>query len=291
MWAPNILQCWLNQHLLLTIRFVSLKDVRKFFFGSAFVLSELFTVTIVLSCVVVNTYSACVKDSACAHCVKDTLTLVRKFSLVGLSTFNFVSFRVHPIRTKFFVLIKDCCNRYLLYLCCRCSFSVLVGTSFFLKSVLIRRKYDSWCPDQDRIHINVGMLKIFAASSLYNSSEDLEIKLPKLRDLVRTGLVSAWTQSPWTNQKTLTTILRLKNWKKTRKLLWHDLINKPIKPQRSSNYQPQNVIELWVSLRSLKNLCGKRYCKRTGSLNIVENLKTLDSPIFYGRTTRQRIRS
>ena len=38
--------------------------------------------------------------------------------------------------------------------------------------------------------------------------------------------------------------------------MWRDVITNTITPHISNIYEPQNVTQLVVSLRSLKNLCG-----------------------------------
>ena len=129
------------------------------------------------------------------------------------------------------------------------------------------------------------MLKIIAASSLYNSIGELQIKLRKqLRELVHAGPSFSLNPESVNKSKDVYNYLKSEELKDTRIILWHDLINKTITPLKSNNYQPQSVNQLVASLRSLTNLCGIVYCQRTGSPNIFEDLRTLDCPLIQVTT-------
>ena len=129
------------------------------------------------------------------------------------------------------------------------------------------------------------MLKIIAASSLYNSIEELQISLRnQLRELVHAGPGFSLNPESVNKSKDVYYYLQSKELKNTRIILWHDLINNTITPHKRHNYQPQSVNQLVASLRSLTNLCGIVYCQRTGSPNFFEDLRTLDSPIIQVTT-------
>ena len=129
------------------------------------------------------------------------------------------------------------------------------------------------------------MLKIIAASSLYNSIEELQIKLRKqLRELVHAGPGFSLNPESVNKSKDVYNYLKSKELRNTRIILWHDLVNNTITPHKSNNYQPQSVNQLVASLRSLTNLCGMVYCQRIGSPNIFEDLRTLDCPIIQVTT-------
>ena len=129
------------------------------------------------------------------------------------------------------------------------------------------------------------MLKIIAASSLYNSIGELQIKLRKqLRELVHAGPGFSLNPESVNKSKDVYNYLKSEELRDTRTILWHDLINNTITPHKSNNYQPQSVNQLVASLRSLTNLCGIVYCQRTGSPNIFEDLRTLDCPIIQVTT-------
>ena len=129
------------------------------------------------------------------------------------------------------------------------------------------------------------MLKIIAASSLYNSIGELQIKLRKqLRELAHAGPGFSLNPESVNKSKDVYNYLKSEELGDTRIILWHDQINKTITLHKSNNYQPQSVNQLVASLRSLTNLCGIIYCQRTGSPNIFEDLRTLDCPIIQVTT-------
>ena len=128
------------------------------------------------------------------------------------------------------------------------------------------------------------MLKIIAASSLYNSIGELQIKLRKqLRELVHAGPGFSLNPESVNKSKDVYNYLKSEELRDTRIILWHDLINNTITPHKSNNYQPQSVNQLVASLRSLTNL-DIVYCQHTGSPNIFEDLRTLDCPIIQVTT-------
>ena len=138
---------------------------------------------------------------------------------------------------------------------------------------------------QARIHFKVSLLKINAASSLFNSIEELQISLRKqLRELVHAGPGFSLNPESVNQSKDVYNYLKSEELKHTRIILWHDLINNTITSHKSKNYQPQSVNELVASLRSLTNLCGIVYCQCTGSPNIFEDLRTSDCPIIQVTT-------
>ena len=129
------------------------------------------------------------------------------------------------------------------------------------------------------------MLKIIAASSLYNLIGELQIKMRKqLQELVHAGPGFSLNPESVNKSKDVYNYLKSEELRDTRIILWHDLINNTITPHKSNNYQPQSVNQLVASLRSLTNLCGIVYCQRTGSPNIFEDLRTLDCPIIQVTT-------
>ena len=75
------------------------------------------------------------------------------------------------------------------------------------------------------------MLKIIAASSLYNSIGELQIKLRKqLRELVHAGPGFSLNPESVNKSKDVYNYLKSEELKDTRIILWHDLINKTITP-------------------------------------------------------------
>ena len=125
------------------------------------------------------------------------------------------------------------------------------------------------------------MLKIIVASSLYNSIEELKIKLRKqLRELVHTGPDFSLNPESVKKSKVVYNYLKSKELRNTRIILWHDLINNTITPHKSNNYQPQSVNQLVASLRSLTNLCGIVYWQPTGSPNIFEGFRSFRQKTF-----------
>ena len=107
------------------------------------------------------------------------------------------------------------------------------------------------------------MLKIIAASSLYNSIEELQIKLRKqLRELVLAGPGFSLNPESVNKSKDVYNYLKSEELRYTRIILLHDLINYTITPHKNNNHQPQSENQLVASLRSLTNLCGIVYCQR-----------------------------
>ena len=138
---------------------------------------------------------------------------------------------------------------------------------------------------QTGIHFKVTMLKSIAVSSLYNSIEELQIKLrEQLRRLVHAAPGLSLNPESVNKSKDVYNYLKTEELRNTRIILWHDLINNTITPHKSNNYQPQSVNQLVASLKSLTNLFGIVYCQRTGSPNIFEDLRTLDCPIIQVTT-------
>ena len=108
----------------------------------------------------------------------------------------------------------------------------------------------------------VSMLKIIAASSLYNSVEDLQIHLRKqLQKLVHAGPGFSLNPKSVNKSKDVLNILKSEELKTGKIFLWHDLITNTITPHKSNDYQPQSVTQLVTSLRSRRNLCGIVYCQ------------------------------
>ena len=129
------------------------------------------------------------------------------------------------------------------------------------------------------------MLKIIAASSLYNSIEEFQISFRnQLRERIHAGPGLSLIPESVNNSKGVYFYLKSEEQKNTRIILWHDLINKTITTHKSNNYQPQSVNQLVASLRCLINLCGVVYCQRTWSPNIFEDLRTFDCPIIQVTT-------
>ena len=119
---------------------------------------------------------------------------------------------------------------------------------------------------ETRIHFNVSILKIIAASSLFNSVEELQISLRKqLRELVHADPAFGMNPESVNKSKDVFNYLKSEELKNTRIIWGHDLINNTIAPHKSNDYQPQSVNQLVASLRSLTNLCGIVYCQHTGS--------------------------
>ena len=86
------------------------------------------------------------------------------------------------------------------------------------------------------------MLKIIAASSLYNSIGELQIKLRKqLQELVHAGPGFSLNPESVNKSKDVYNYLKSEELRDTRIILWHDLINNTITPHKSNNYQPQSV--------------------------------------------------
>ena len=70
------------------------------------------------------------------------------------------------------------------------------------------------------------MLRIIAASSLYNSIEELQIKLrEQLRELVHAGPGFSLNPESVNKSKDVYTYLKSEELRNTRIILWHDLIN------------------------------------------------------------------
>ena len=81
------------------------------------------------------------------------------------------------------------------------------------------------------------MLKIIAASSLYNSIGELQIKLRKqLRELVHAGPGFSLNPESVNKSKDLYNYLKSEELRDTRIILWHALINNTITPHISNNY-------------------------------------------------------
>ena len=175
------------------------------------------------------------------------------------------------------------------YFRCRCPFDMcfdicrLLNTSFYRKAFWSAR--NTAIGVQTRIHFKVCMLKIIAASSLYNSIEELQISLSKqLRKLVHAGPSFSLNPESVNKSKDVYYYLKSEKLKNTRISLWHDLINNTITHHKRNNYQPQSVNQLVTSLKSLTNLCGIVCCQRTGSPIIFEDLRILDCPIIQVTT-------
>ena len=110
------------------------------------------------------------------------------------------------------------------------------------------------------------MLKIIAASFLYNSIEELQISLRKqLREFLHAGPALSLNPESVNKSKDVYYYLKSEELKNTIIILWHDLINNTITPHKSNNYQLQSVNQLVASLRSLTNLCSIVCWQRTGS--------------------------
>ena len=101
------------------------------------------------------------------------------------------------------------------------------------------------------------MFKIIAASSFFNSIEELHISLRKqLRELVHARPSFSLNPDTVNNSNDVYNYLKSEKLKNTRIILWHDLINKTITPHKSNKHQLQSVYQLVASLRSLTNFCG-----------------------------------
>ena len=175
------------------------------------------------------------------------------------------------------------------YFRCRCPFGMcfgicrLVKTSFYKKAFWSAR--NTTLGIQTRIHFELTMLKIFAAKSLFNSIEEIQISLRKqLRELIPAGPGYSLNPESLNKSKDVYNYLKSEELKNTRIVMWHDLINNTITTHESNDYQSQSVNQLAASMRSLKNLCGIVYCQRIGSPNIFEDLRTLDCPIIQVTT-------
>ena len=155
------------------------------------------------------------------------------------------------VYTDLYVLIIYCCSRrFILDVDVPFGMCRLVNNIFYWG--VFWSAEDTTIGVQTRRYFKVSMLQNIAASSLYNSIGGLKNSLrDKLRGLIHAGPGFSLNQKSVNKSKDVYNYLKSGELENTKLILRHDLIKNIITPHTSKNNQPQNVIQLLASLRSL----------------------------------------